>query len=184
MKNSYYSSVIQQFNYYKSLGDRTFEQLSDDEIQWKQNKYSNSISIIVKHIVGNMLSRWTNFLTEDGEKKWRQRDTEFENPSNSKESLISIWERGWKCLFDALDSIDENDLERIIYIRNQGHTVTEAINRQLCHYSYHVGQIVFLAKMIKGDNWRNLSVAKNKSATYNLDKFSKEKGRRHFTEDL
>ena len=184
MKNSYYTSIIQQFKYYKSLGDKTFEQLCDEEIQWKYNEDSNSIAIIVKHIVGNMLSRWTNFLTDDGEKNWRQRDTEFENPPNSKESLINLWEKGWKCLFEALNTVDKNDLEQIVYIRNQGHTVTEAINRQLCHYSYHVGQIVFLAKMIKGEEWQNLSVAKNKSNAYNLDKFSKEKGLRHFTEDL
>lgn len=183
-KNSYLSSTLQQFNYYKSLGDKTFEQLSNNEIQWKYNNESNNISMIVKHIVGNMLSRWTNFLTEDGEKDWRQRDTEFENPPNSKESLINLWEKGWRCLFEALNSIDEYDLEKIIYIRNQGHTVTEAINRQLCHYSYHVGQIVFLAKMIKRDDWINLSVEKNKSKIYNSDKFSKEKGRRHFAEDL
>lgn len=184
MKNNYLTSTKKQFEYYKLLGVKTFEQLSDDEIQWKYNDKSNSVSSIVKHSVGNMLSRWTNFLTEDGEKDWRQRDTEFENPPNSKESLICLWKKGWECLFEALDSIDESDLERIVYIRNQGHTVTEAINRQLCHYSYHVGQIVFLAKMIKGDDWINLSVEKNKSKIYNLDKFSKEKGRRHFTEDL
>ena len=183
-QNSYLTSIKQQFNYYKSLGDKTFEQLDNNEIHWNFNDDSNSIAIITKHIVGNMLSRWTNFLTEDGEKKWRQRDTEFDNPPNSKEDLIKLWEKGWKCLFNAINSIEEKDLERIVYIRNMGHTVTEAINRQLCHYSYHIGQIVFVGKMIKGDNWKTLSVAKNKSAVYNQEKFSKEKGRRHFTEDL
>lgn len=183
-QNSYLTSIKQQFNYYKSLGDKTFEQLDNNEIHWSFNDDSNSIAIITKHIVGNMLSRWTNFLTEDGEKKWRQRDTEFDNPPNSKEDLIKLWEKGWKSLFNAINSIEEKDLERIVYIRNMGHTITEAINRQLCHYSYHIGQIVFVGKMIKGDNWKTLSVPKNKSAIYNQEKFSKEKGRRHFTEDL
>ncbi len=183
-QNSYLTSIKQQFNYYKSLGDKTFEQLDNNEIHWSFNDDSNSIAIITKHIVGNMLSRWTNFLTEDGEKKWRQRDTEFDNPPNNKEDLIKLWEKGWKCLFDAINPIEEKDLERIVYIRNMGHTVTEAINRQLCHYSYHIGQLVFVGKMIKDDGWKTLSVAKNKSALYNQDKFSKEKSRKHFTEDL
>lgn len=182
--SSYLESAIKQFKYYKRLGDKTFEQLSYEELQNEFAQGSNSISIIVKHLAGNMLSRWTHFLTEDGEKSWRHRDSEFMNSYTSKEALIEHWNAGWNCLFNALDSLTENDLNAIIYIRNQGHTVTEAINRQLCHYAYHVGQIVFLGKLIKGNQWHSLSIPKGDSSKYNTEKFSKEKGRRHFTDDL
>lgn len=173
--NSYLSSIKKQFEYYKLLGDKTFEQLSNQDIHWQHNKDSNSVATIVKHVVGNMLSRWTNFLTEDGEKEWRQRDQEFEDTYKNKEDLITNWEKGWQCLFDAILPLTENDLERIIYIRNQGHTVTEAINRQLAHYAYHIGQIVFIGKMIKGKHWKSLSVPKGQSTAYNKEKFAKEK---------
>jgi Protein of unknown function (DUF1572) len=182
--SSYLNSIKKQFGYYKLLGDKTFEQLNDQDIHWQLNEDSNSVSIIVKHIVGNMLSRWTNFLTEDGEKKWRERDQEFEDTYQNKEALITAWEKGWQCLFNALQPLTNNDLEHIIYIRNQGHTVTEAINRQLSHYAYHIGQIVFVGKMIKNENWKSLSVPKGQSSNYNKEKFSKEKRRRHFTDDL
>lgn len=182
--SSYLSSIIKQFQYYKSLGDKTFNQLSFEELKETPNKDTNAISVIVKHLVGNMLSRWTNFTTEDGEKTWRNRDKEFEDTYTSKEELISEWDKGWDCLFNALQPLTNNDLENIIYIRNQGHTITEAINRQLAHYSYHVGQIVFLAKEIKGKQWHSLSIPKGKSSNYNADKFQKEKGKRHFTDDL
>ncbi len=184
MQPSYLSSVIKQFEYYKSLGDKTFNQLSFEDLQKEFVEDSNSISIVVKHLAGNMLSRWTNFLTEDGEKTWRQRDQEFEDSYTSKDDLIKNWNKGWQCLFDAITPLSESDLERIIYIRNQGHTVTEAINRQLAHYSYHLGQIVLLGKLVKGENWQSLSIPKGNSKTYNVEKFSKEKGRRHFTDDL
>ena len=182
--NSYLESSIKQFEYYKSLGDKTFNQLTFDELKKEFAEDSNSISIIVKHIVGNMLSRWTNFLTEDGEKKWRQRDEEFVDTFHSKEELLSAWNEGWDCLFSAIKPLKSVDLERIIYIRNQGHTVVEAINRQMMHYAYHVGQIVFLGKLAKGNNWQSLSIPKGKSKDYNKEKFSKDKGKRHFTEDL
>jgi uncharacterized protein DUF1572 len=182
--SSYLNSVKKQFNYYKLLGDKTFDQLNDQDIYWQLNEESNSVSIIVKHIVGNMLSRWTNFLTEDGEKEWRKRDLEFEDTYQNKEALITDWEKGWQCLFDAIQPLTDQDLEHIIYIRNQGHTVTEAINRQLTHYAYHIGQIVLIGKMIKGENWKPLSVPKGQSSAYNKEKFSKDKGRRHFTDDL
>ena len=184
MGNSYLSSITKQFEYYKSLGDKTIKQLSFEDLQWQSNEDSNSVAIIVKHIAGNMLSRWTNFLTEDGEKTWRHRDEEFIDSFNSIEDLIAAWESGWLCLFNALKPLKEEDLERIIYIRNQGHTVTEAINRQLTHYSYHIGQMVFLGKLIKGEEWQSLSIPKGNSKMYNAEKFSKEKGRRHFTDDL
>jgi len=184
MNQSYLTSSIKQFEYYKSLGDKTIHQLSIDELKQEFAEDSNSIAVIVKHMVGNMLSRWTNFLTEDGEKEWRHRDSEFEDTFKTKTALIEYWDTGWACLFDAIKPLTQEDLERIIYIRNQGHTVTEAINRQLAHYSYHVGQLVFLGKLFKGNDWVSLSIPKGKSSTYNQEKFSKEKGRRHFTEDL
>lgn len=182
--SSYLTSIIKQFEYYKSLGDETFKQLTFDELQWQSHEDTNSISIIVKHIVGNMLSRWTNFLTEDGEKEWRHRDEEFNATFNTYEDLITTWETGWKCLFDAITPLTKDDLERIIYIRNQGHTVTEAINRQLAHYCFHIGQIVFLGKLLKASDWESLSIPKGNSTAYNDDKFSKAKGKRHFTDDL
>lgn len=181
---SYLTSIIKQFDYYKSLGDKTFSQLTFEEMLWQSNEDSNSISIIVKHIVGNMLSRWTNFLTEDGEKPWRNRDDEFIDTYTTKEALIASWESGWHCLFNALTPLIEEDLERIIYIRNGGHTVIEAINRQLAHYAYHVGQIVFLGKLLKGDEWQSLSIPKGDSSKFNKEKFSQEKSKRHFTDDL
>jgi hypothetical protein len=184
MENSFLSSSIKQVKYYKSLGDKTFEQLNFDELQKELAEDSNSITIIVKHLVGNMLSRWTNFLTEDGEKSWRQRDQEFMDTYTSKEDMLYAWENGWNCVFKAIEPLKNTDLEKIIYIRNQGHTVTEAINRQLAHYAYHVGQIVFLGKLIKGNQWTSLSIPKGKSEDFNAKKFSKEKTKRHFTDDL
>ncbi len=182
--SSYLNSARKQFEYYKSLGDKTFQQLTEEQIFWHPNEENNSVAIIVKHIAGNMLSRWTNFLTEDGEKEWRNRDKEFINSFETKEDVIAYWEEGWYCLFKAINPLITEDYERIIYIRNQGHTVTEAINRQLCHYAYHVGQIVFLAKILLDSNWKSLSIPKGQSTDYNKDKFSKEKSRKHFTEDL
>ncbi|KJD33051.1 hypothetical protein PK35_08780 [Tamlana nanhaiensis] len=182
--DSYLNSALKQFEYYKSLVDNTFKQLTFDEIKWQSSNDANSIAIIVKHMVGNMLSRWTNFLTEDGEKPWRNRDDEFIDTFTSFEALIAAWESAWTCLFSAIKPLNTNDLEQIIYIRNGGHTVTEAINRQLAHYSYHVGQIVFLGKLLKGDDWQSLSIPKGNSKAYNASKFSQDKEKRHFTDDL
>ncbi|MDB4752487.1 DUF1572 domain-containing protein [Winogradskyella sp.] len=181
---SYLDSVKKQFEYYKSLGDKTFEQLSFEELKIQFTQDSNSISIIVKHLVGNMLSRWTNFLTEDGEKEWRQRDKEFIDNYSNKEDLFNSWNKGWSCLFNTLNAINNNDLNHIVYIRNQGHTVTEALNRQMMHYAYHIGQIVYIGKLVKGKDWKSLSIPKGESKTYNQEKFAKDKGQRHFTEDL
>ena len=179
------SGIIKQFDYYKLLGEKTFSQLSEKELFWQYNENSNSIAIIVNHLSGNMLSRWTDFLTTDGEKDWRNRDEEFEDNIHSKTELIDKWEQGWKCLFDALQQIKtDEDLQQIIYIRNEGHTVLEAINRQLAHYPYHVGQIVFIGKMLKNDEWNSLSIPKNKSADYNQTKFSSDKKTQHFTDEF
>ena len=182
--DSYLASIKKQFQYYRLLGENTFDQLSFEELKNEISEDSNSIAIIVKHLGGNMLSRWTNFLTEDGEKEWRNRDLEFHDTIETKEELIKFWNSGWTCLFDAINSLDKNNLEKIIFIRNQGHTVTEAINRQLAHYAYHVGQIVFLGKVIKGKYWKSLSIPKGDSKKYNEEKFSEIKGRRHFTDDI
>ena len=149
MNDDYLVSVSKQFEYYKMLGDKTISQLSEDQLFWQYNSESNSVAIIVKHLWGNMLSRWTDFLTSDGEKEWRKRDAEFENDIKTKDELLNKWNEGWKCLFDAINPLHEEDLEKIIYIRNQGHTVVEAINRQLAHYSYHVGQITYFTKVRK-----------------------------------
>lgn len=158
---------IKRFEYYKTLGDKTFRQLSEDQFFWQYNEESNSIAIIIKHIAGNMLSRWTNFLKEDGEKSWRNRDEEFVNTFQSKDEVLDYWEKGWKCLFDALDQINEENLYSVIFIRNEAHSVIDAVLRQLAHYPYHVGQIIFIAKMIKNQDWETLSIARNKSEDFN-----------------
>lgn len=180
---SYLESIKKQFLYYKTLGEKAFEQLEPEQLFVAVNEDTNSIANIVKHISGNMLSRWTDFLTTDGEKEWRNRDSEFEETINSKEKMLAIWEKGWNCFFDALNSLEPNQLDTIIYIRNEGHTVIEAINRQLAHYPYHIGQIVFYAKMLKKTEWNSLSIPKNKSNSYNSNKFSKEKSIKNFTDD-
>ena len=184
MKTDYLKSVLRQFEFYKSLGDKTLEQLPSDKIHWQYNVESNSIATIVKHLNGNMLSRWTNFLTTDGEKEWRDRDGEFENTSMTKEEVMKCWEQGWRCCLDTIKSLKEEDLEKIVYIRNQGHTVLEAINRQLAHYPYHIGQMVFIGKMILNESWQNLSIPRGNSKNYNAQKFSEEKSRKHFTDEF
>jgi len=168
---------FKRFEYYKMLGDQTFEQLSEEDIFWQFNDESNSVAVIVKHIAGNMLSRWTNFLTEDGEKSWRNRDEEFLNTFTTKDEVVEYWEKGWRCLFDALDQINDENLYSTIYIRNEPHSVIDAVFRQLAHYPYHIGQIVFIAKMMKNDNWKTLSIARKKSQEFNSEmknKFSQD----------
>ncbi|MCL7753443.1 DUF1572 family protein [Polaribacter sp. Z022] len=182
--NSYLESIRKQFEYYKILGDKTFEQITEDKLFWKANEESNSIAMIVKHLNGNMLSRWTDFLNSDGEKTWRKRDEEFDNDIKTKKELLSKWNEGWDCLFNAIIPLTENDLEKEVYIRNMGHSVVEAINRQIAHYSYHVGQIVFIGKIIQNENWNSLSIPKGESKKYNKEKFSKPKRKEHFTNDL
>ncbi len=177
-------SIRKQFEYYKSLGDRTFVQLSDEELLWQYNSASNSIPIIVKHLWGNMRSRWTDFMTTDGEKPWRDRDGEFIADIKNRSELLQKWEEGWKCLFHALESIREDEMELIVYIRNQGHTVFEALIRQLAHYAYHVGQIVYIGRMLKGGDWQSLTIPKGQSEIYNREKFRKEKTVQHFTDEF
>ena len=182
--NSYLVSVRKQFEYYQMLGTKTFEQLSEEQLFWQYEEESNSIAIIVRHLWGNMLSRWTDFLTSDGEKEWRNRDTEFDATIKNRAEVVEKWNAGWECLFDAIRPLEEKDLNQTIYIRNQGHTVVEAINRQLSHYSYHVGQIVFIGKMLRGKEWESLSIPKGGSKTFNASHFAQEKHRAHFTDDF
>ena len=180
----YLLSAKKEFEYYKKLGEKTFAQLTDEQLFNQINSESNSIATIIKHLRGNMLSRWTDFLTTDGEKEWRKRDEEFENDISTREELLQKWQEGWSCLFKALDSISDDDLSRVIYIRNQGHTILEAINRQLSHYPYHIGQIVFIGKMLRDKDWNSLSIPKGASKEYNLQKFSQSKIKQHFTDEL
>lgn len=183
ISNIYIESVKKQMLYYKTIAEKAIEQIDDEQLFVSVNEDTNSIAVIMKHMSGNMLSRWTDFLTTDGEKKWRNRDGEFENNCINKPELIEIWNKGWNCFFSTLDSLQPEDLSKIIYIRNQGQTVVDAINRQLAHYPYHIGQIVFYAKMLKKTNWDSLSIPKNKSDEYNSNKFSKDKSIQHFTSD-
>jgi hypothetical protein len=183
MKINYLESVIKQFEYYKLLGEQTFAQVEDDKLFWTYNDESNSIAVIVKHLSGNMLSRWTDFMTSDGEKEWRDRDAEFEHQGSSREDVIRMWDKGWKVLLTTLRSLNEADLEKTIYIRNQEHTVSEAINRQLAHYPYHVGQIVYIGKLTAKE-WKSLSIPKGDSKTFNTDKFAQPKHKEHFTDEF
>jgi hypothetical protein len=209
---AFLSSARKQFLYYKSLGEKAMDQLEPEQLFYAVNEDTNSIAVIVNHLHGNMLSRWTDFLTTDGEKEWRNRDAEFDTSTTlsdqtstttstssvqrfsdqtsttlsadeQKAGLLKKWNAGWECLFTALDGLKPDQLAQIIYIRNEGHTVVEAINRQLAHYPYHVGQIIFYAKMLKKGEWTSLSIPKNKSGDYNSDKFSKEKSIKNFTDD-
>lgn len=180
---SYLESVKKQFLYYKMLGEKAMEQLEAEQLFVAVNEDTNSIAVIVKHLSGNMLSRWTDFLTTDGEKETRNRDGEFENDLATKEDVLKVWNEGWNCFLRTLDSLEPAQLSEIIYIRNEGHTVIEAINRQLAHYPYHIGQIVFYAKQLKKSDWNNLSIPKNKSNTYNNAKFAQEKSIKNFTEE-
>ena len=160
-------TAIKRFTYYKQLGDKTFAQLQEADFYFQPNEASNSIAVIIQHMGGNMLSRWTNFLTEDGEKEWRNRDTEFEPQNYNKEQLLGIWEKGWQCMFDSLAALKEEDLLKTIYIRTEGQSVIDAMNRQLSHYPYHVGQIVYLGRQVKNSQWQSLSIPKGESGVYN-----------------
>ena len=184
MNAEYLPGTIKQFQYYRMLGEKTFEQLTDEQLFWQYNPESNSIATIVKHLSGNMLSRWTNFLASDGEKEWRDRESEFQNDISNREDMMMKWNEGWECLLHSLSSLQENDLSKIIYVRNQGHTVLEAINRQLAHYPYHVGQIVYIGKMARDNQWKSLSIPRGSSAAFNEKKFSETKHQQHFTDEF
>lgn len=175
---SYLTDSIDLFRYYKNLGERAMAQCPDEGLFIMLDAESNSIAIVVKHMAGNMGSRWTDFLTSDGEKPDRNRDTEFEAPPTTRAELMEMWERGWKLLFGELEPLNDADLTRTITIRTEPHSVTQAINRQVAHYSYHVGQIVYLARHFAGDKWQTLTIPKKKSAEFNKQVAAGEKSQR------
>jgi hypothetical protein len=164
---TYLDSAIKRFLTYKTLGDMTFAQLGEKDFYFVPSEESNSIAVIIQHMHGNMLSRWTDFLTTDGEKEGRNRDEEFNPPGCSKADLLALWENGWRCLIDTLRSLKDEDLLKTITIRHEPLVVVDAINRQLAHYPHHVGQIVFLGKMIRDRNWQSLSISKGTSKSFN-----------------
>jgi hypothetical protein len=171
----YLQTVIRRVKYYKDLGDKTFEQLNNDaDFHYQPNEESNSIAVIIQHMTGNMLSRWTNFLTEDGEKEWRQRDDEFAIHNYNKQQLLEIWEKGWRCFLTALESLSEEDLLKSIYIRQEKLSAIDAINRQLAHYPYHIGQVVYIGRMRRDHEWKNLSIPKGHSHQYNKSETVKD----------
>jgi hypothetical protein len=164
---SYLEDSLELFRYYKRLAERAMEQVSDDQLFAELDPESNSIAIVVKHMAGNMRSRWTDFLTSDGEKPDRDRDSEFVAPPATREALLALWEDGWKRVFDALEPLTDADLGRTVLIRGEAHSVMQAINRQVAHYANHVGQIILLAKHYAGERWTSLSVPRNRSAEFN-----------------
>lgn len=173
MKTEYIKNIQATFLQYKNLGEKAMVQVEEKRLFWAFNNDSNSIGMIVQHLSGNMLSRFTNFYEEDGEKPWRNRDKEFESLLSTKAEVMDAWNKGWDCFLNVVNHLHDLDLERTVYIRGEAHSVLEAVNRQLAHYSYHIGQIVFLSKMVAEKEWETLSIAKNKSVDFNEKKFGK-----------
>ncbi len=167
LAQTYLSTAIARMKYYKSLGDKTIALLSEQELHFQPNEASNSLAMIIRHMAGNMLSRWTNFLTEDGEKEWRNRDSEFEPQEADKAGLVASWEKGWSCFLGTLESLREEDLLKTILIRREPMTAIDAINRQLAHYPYHIGQMIYAAKLLKNQDWNSLSIPKGQSGAFN-----------------
>ena len=164
---SYVEDALAMFRYYKGLAERAMAQVTDDKLFASIDEENNSIAIVVKHMAGNMRSRWVDFLTSDGEKPDRDRDAEFVAPPATRESLIAMWEQGWKYVFDAVEPLTDADLGRTVAIRGEAHSVMQAINRQVAHYANHVGQIVLLAKHFAGAGWTSLTIPKNRSGEFN-----------------
>lgn len=164
--NEYLKVIQERFKNVKDLGDKTIHQLSNDDIHWALNDSSNNVAVIVKHVSGNMISRWSDFLTSDGEKPDRNRDQEFVDTLSTEQELLIAWEQGWAVLLDTLSNLSPQDLLTTVYIRGEDHTVLEAIERQLAHYAYHIGQLVFIGKQLKGDAWESLSIPKGQSEEY------------------
>lgn len=164
---TYLRTTLARLRYYKELGDKTFAQLNDWDFHYQPNEESNSIAILIRHLAGNMLSRWTDFLTTDGEKEWRQRDAEFTVEKETKAELLATWEKGWACFLGPLESLKKKDLKKTVTIRNEPLSVIDAIQRQLAHYPYHIGQILYIAKIIRNKNWQNLSIPRGGSQAYN-----------------
>lgn len=175
---SYLQDSIDLLGYYKKLADRAIAQVTDEQLYRLLDEDANSIAIVMKHMAGNMKSRWTDFLLSDGEKPWRNRDSEFEQPPATRDALLQMWEQGWACLFETLQSLTDADLGRTVAIRGEAHSAMQAINRQIAHYSYHCGQIVLLAKHFQHAQWKSLSVPKGKSAEFNARVHSREASQR------
>ncbi len=173
---NYHEDAISSFKSYKKLADKAIAQLKDEEFFVTLDEEANSVAVIMKHMAGNMFSRWTNFLTTDGEKPDRNRDMEFVIEGNTtKDDVLNYWERGWTCVFAAIEPLTPEDFEKTVMIRDEEHTIVQAINRQLTHYAYHIGQIVFLAKHFRSRDWSSLSIPRNKSAEFNLSMQSRTK---------
>lgn len=173
--DGFLEAALKRFRYYRELGDNTFRQLSEEDFFYQPSTESNSIAVIVQHMYGNMLSRWTNFLTEDGEKDWRKRDAEFEILQGSKQAILSNWNNGWNCMFQTLEALTPADLDKTVTIRTEPLTVFDAILRQMAHYPYHVGQIVYLGRLCKNENWKSLSIPKGASSEYLAEVKAKNK---------
>jgi uncharacterized damage-inducible protein DinB len=182
------SSVIsgsqRLFRYYKQLTEKAVAQLTEEQVRQITTLSSHSAAILMKHISGCLASRWTSFRTEDGEKTWRDRESEFSDDFAGREELMEHWQKGWKVLFDALDSLSADELEEIIYIRNEGHTITEAIQRNLSHTAYHTGQVVMIARHLAGDSWQSLSIPPGETESFNQKKFAGEKKRGFYLDRL
>jgi len=176
------ASQIKLFRYYKTLGEGAMAQMQESDLTQSIYEGDNSVAVIVGHLHGNMLSRWTGFPEQDGEKEWRQRDQEFEFQLTTKNEIDEAWEDGWTCLMRALEPLRDSDMNRITYIRQEGHTIAEAIGRQVAHYAYHVGQIVVLARYHVGEDWKSLSIPRGESATFNQKKMTGQKVIKHFTD--
>jgi len=167
IEEHFLNSAIKRLEDYKTLGEKAIDRLSTEQLNWQANETSNSIAIIIKHIHGNMISRWTNFLTEDGEKEWRKRDEEFEGDNISKEQILKWWNEGWVVCLTSLKSLLKEDVTKTITIRNQPLIVVDAINRQIAHYSYHIGQVIYVSKLLMDTAWTSLSIPKGSSQQYN-----------------
>jgi hypothetical protein len=167
LTTSYLADSLSLFRYYKNLAERAMAQTTDAQLLAVLDSETNSIAVIVKHLSGNMRSRWPDFLTSDGEKPGRDRDAEFEDPPSTREALLADWEAGWQCLFGALEPLSDEDLQRTVTIRGEPHSVMQCINRQVAHYAYHCGQIVLLAKHFGHSEWKSLSIPRRRSAEFN-----------------
>jgi uncharacterized damage-inducible protein DinB len=176
------ASLHKLFAYYQGLSEKAIAQVKDADLHRVIGEDGNSIAVVMQHIAGNARSRFSDFLTSDGEKPWRDREGEFTEKSTTREELMADWSSGWACLFSAIGPLTDADLERRVYIRNEGHTVQEALHRQLAHYAYHVGQIVLLSRAFVGSAWVSLSIPRGKSQAFNAEKFAEPAQRKHFTE--
>ncbi len=180
--DNFLEATKKQLDFYKLMGEKAMNQVTEEQLVTPLSPTDNSIAVIVKHLHGNMMSRWTDFLHTDGEKPWRDREDEFENDLETRQEVEDLWQEGWERFFEAMEPLKHVDMDRVVFIRNEGHTVVEAIQRQLGHYSYHVGQMVFIAKHYAGKKWATMSIPEGGSREYDKEKFSQEKRRKHFTD--